>query len=462
MAKCNINKLAAQKLGYKTLDRSAEVDFTIKEDIDACVKINTRKFIETTNSGAYSKTTKPEDMINPCGGFGCKTTGTLFITSKDETGEGETPQTVHTSIGKFSTISDATSYAGGIVYFYVNVPAEGEYTVTVKLSDISDEAQDNADIYTTTLSANASGFYPVSISLAQAPQEMSGEGWQESQSGTVISIEVSKTDESAESIQIGLSTIMFFDGLEDLEGNIVVKLGCLTGIDGDDTIDALDDTCTQAGYDPSSTEVSSDLNFSTWTPNALELNPLLQRGDVTDGFIIERVSRTIELDGDYGVITIADAYAEECGFVYVALNDDCNVTDSVFKRVNMPTLVDLNERQFQLVNSSTNPSVDFVGTKVYFNKDLVGKDVFISYPQQVEVEEHYYATDENLNGKKVEMTYVKEREDGVKEIHIYRNVLITSFPRALSNENNEKSLSLTVKKGANGHYYDIYIVSSAS
>lgn len=460
--KCNINKLASRKLGYKTLDKTAEVDFTIKEDIDACVKINTRKFIETDGASAYSKTTKPEDMINPCGGFGCKTTGTLFITSKEETVEGETPQTKHTAMGKFSTISDAVSYAGGIVYFYVNVPSEGTYTLKTKLSDISDKEQANADVYETTLVAGAQGFYPVSISLAKAPQEMIGEGWQESQSGTVISIEVSKIDESAESIQVGLSTIMFFDGLEDLEGNTVVKLGCLTGIEGDDTIDALDDTCTQAGYDPSSTSVEATLNFSTWTPNALELNPLLQKGDVTDGFILERVNKKIELEGDYGVITIADAYAEECGNVYVALNDDCNVTDSVFKRVNMPTLVELNERQFQVVNSSTNPGVDFVGTKVYVNKDLVGKEVFISYPQQVEVEEHYYATDENLNGKKVEMVYIKEREDGVKEIHIYRNALITSFPRSLSNENNEKSMSVTFKKDANGHYYDVYVISSAS
>ena len=460
--KCNVNKLVARKIGYKTLDRTAEVDFTIKEDIDACVKINTRKFIETDGASAYSKTTKPTDMINPCGGFGCKTTGTLFITSKDETLEGETPQTKHTSKGKFSTISDATVYAGGILYFYVSVPSAGDYTVNVKLSDISDKAQTNADVYTTTLSANGNGFYPISISLAKVPQSMDGEGWQESQSGTVIGIEVVKTDDSAESIQIGLSTIMFFDGLEDLEGNIVVKLGCLTGIEGDDTIDALDDTCTQAGYDPSTATVERDLNFSTWTPNALELNPLLQKGDVTDGYVLERVDKTIELEGDYGVVTIADAYTEECGHVYVALNDDCNVTDAVFKRVNMPNLVDLNERQFQVVNVSTNPSVDFIGTKVYFNKDLVGKEVFISYPQQAEVEEHYYATDENVNGKKVEMVYPKEREDGVKEIHVYRNVLVTSFPMSLGNENNEKTMSLTFRKDANGHFYDVYVIGSAS
>ena len=128
----------------------------------------------------------------------------------------------------------------------------------------------------------------------------------------------------------------------------------------------------------------------------------------------------------------------------------------------MPNLVDLNERQFQVVNVSTNPSVDFIGTKVYFNKDLVGKEVFISYPQQAEVEEHYYATDENVNGKKVEMVYPKEREDGVKEIHVYRNVLVTSFPMSLGNENNEKTMSLTFRKDANGHFYDVYVIGSAS
>lgn len=463
MTRCNRNEVIARKIGYTNVDKSMEVDFTVMEDIDACAKINTRKFIETkSESSAYSASTRPEDMINPCGGFGCKTTGTLFITTEQETGEGENPQTTHTASGKFSTVSDATEYVAGIVYYYVNVPEAGTYKVSATLSDLSDEAQDNANIYETTITASEAGFYPVTVDLSVAPDSVTGDGWQPSQSGTVISLEASKEDSSSEAISIGFSSISFFDDVDDLQGNVSVKLGCMTGIDGDDTIDALEEQCLTAGYDETSTAVEREITFTTFTPNALALNPLLQKADSVDGFMMVTVEKVVEEEDGYGVITIADAYAEECGYVYASLNDDCNVTDSVLNRINSPVLMSLNERQFQVMNAKQSPNVDYVGTKVYVDSALVGKTLLVSYPRQVEVEETYVATEKGINDRKVKMTFTKTTTDGYAEIHEFNNVLITSFPMAISNENTEHTLSLSIQRDDNGYFYTVKRVNVAT
>lgn len=452
MARCNRNEVIARKIGYKTVDKTMEVDFTIMEDIDACAKINTRKFIETkSENSAYVSSSRPEDMINPCGGFGCKTTGTLFIQTEQTAGETE-GQTVHTASGKFSTVSDATEYSAGVVSFYVHVPSAGTYTVKTTLSDIADQVQANADVYETEIVASKEGYVPLMIDLSKAPQSENGEGWMATQSGAVISIEVSKTDESAEPISVGLSSIAFFDEIEDLIGNIVVKLGCLTGIDGNDTIDALEEQCLTAGYDESSTSIEREITFTTHSPNALMLNPLLQKADSVDGFVMTTVEKVVEEENGYGVVTIADAYAEECGYIYASLNDDCNVTDSVLNRVNSPVLMDLDERQFQVMNGSV-ADVDFVGTKVYVDSALVGKNLLVSYPKQAEVEESFVATEKGVNNRKVKMTYPRTTTDGYAEVYEYNNVLITSFPMSLSNETQENSLSLSIQRDSDGAFY---------
>lgn len=460
MTRCNRNEAIARKIGYKQVDKSMEVDFTVMEDIDACAKINTRKYIETkSDSSAYVASSRPDDMINPCGGFGCKTTGTLFITTEQTASETE-GNTIHTASGKFSTISDATNYVAGVVSYYVHVPAEGTYTLKTTLSDISDEAQTNADVYETTLVADKEGFYPIMVDVSKAPAEVVGEGWQASQSGTVITIEASKEDTSAEAISIGLSSISFFDEIADLQGNVSVKLGCMTGIEGDDTIDALEEQCLTAGYDETTTAVEREITFTTFTPNAMILNPLLQKADEVDGFIMQTVEKVVEEEDGYGVVTIADAYAEECGYIYASLNDDCNVTDSVLNRVNSPVLLDLNERQFQVMNSSVG-NVDFVGTKVYVDSALVGKTLLISYPKQAEVEESFVATEKGVNDRRVKMTFTKTTTDGYAEIHEFNNVLITSFPMAITNENMEHTLGLSIQRDGNGYFYTVKRINLA-
>lgn len=76
MSKCNINRIVANKVGYNKLDKTtAEVTFNLSRDIDSCVKINTKNYVEYVGSTApvYSRLAVPQDMINVCESFGCKT-----------------------------------------------------------------------------------------------------------------------------------------------------------------------------------------------------------------------------------------------------------------------------------------------------------------------------------------------------------------------------------------------------
>ncbi|MBD4340715.1 hypothetical protein GUH15_32695, partial [Xanthomonas citri pv. citri] len=101
----------------------------------------------------------------------------------------------------------------------------------------------NADEYTTILKADKEGFYPVQIDLSTVPKKETGKGWEASTSGVRLSIEVSLTDKSSDNILIGLSSISFFEEFADLDSNNDIKVSCLSGFDGDDTVDPVDTSC---------------------------------------------------------------------------------------------------------------------------------------------------------------------------------------------------------------------------
>ena len=149
MSNCNINKIISDKLSVSKLTKTQEIDITIMSDIDSCLKINTRKFEKTTGTAsAYTPRTIAPDLINVCESFGCKNTGTLFITSKEIDAEGNK---VHISGAVFKALKNALDFAAGVVYYYVNVPQAGIYTITTKISDVLDHEMTNADEYKRTL-----------------------------------------------------------------------------------------------------------------------------------------------------------------------------------------------------------------------------------------------------------------------------------------------------------------------
>lgn len=456
MNKCNLNRVVAQKVGYNKVEKTQEVDFNLSTDIDACVKINTKNYLayEGASAPVYSRLAVPQDMINVCAVKGCKNTGTLIISTKNE---GSDSNYTHTASATFAKATNAVLISAGIVYFYVDFPKAGTYTVELTIGDIKDTELTNGDKYTQDVTVTSEGYKPISFDLSVAPSEDVGTGWNPTTSGITMQIDVTSTDSIESGYMVGLSSISIFEDVEDLATNEVVKLGCMTGIEGDDTIDAMEEQCLGAQYDTSTTSVERTITASTWTPNVMMLNPLIHRTEVTEGFYIATVEMTVAQDAEnenYGSVQLADSYDEVCGFIYSSIADSCNINDSILTRINNPNLMNLDERQFQVINSFLNPTVDVEGSKLYFNKALVGKTVIISYPRAVEVEE-FIATEAGINERRAQMSYTKKQSDGVVEVHVYDNVLITSFPQTINNSDSEFSFTISVQRDKNGNFFRI-------
>lgn len=456
MNKCNLNRVVAQKVGYNKVEKTQEVDFNLSTDIDACVKINTKNYIayEGATAPVYSRLAVPQDMINVCAVKGCKNTGTLIISTKNE---GSDSNYTHTASATFAKATNAVLISAGIVYFYVDFPKAGTYTVDLTIGDIKDSELTNGDKYTQEVTVTSEGYKPISFDLSMAPSEDVGTGWNPTTSGITMQIDVYTQDATEAGYMVGLSSISIFEDVDDLATNEVVKLGCMTGIEGDDTIDAMEEQCLGAQYDTSTTSVERTITASTWTPNVMMLNPLIHRTEVTEGFYIATVEMTVAQDAEnenYGSVQLADTYDEVCGFIYSSIADSCNINDSILTRINNPNLMNLDERQFQVINSFLNPTVDVEGSKLYFNKALVGKTVIISYPRAVEVEE-FIATEAGINERRAQMSYTKKQSDGVVEVHVYDNVLITSFPQTINNSDSEFSFTISVQRDKNGNFFRI-------
>ena len=465
MSNCNVNKIVADKLGFSKLNQMMEVDLTIATDIDSCLKINTRKFEKINGeAGAYTSRTVAPDLINVCESFGCKNTGTLFITSNDTDAQGGDGNKTHTSGATFKALKNALDFAAGVLFYYVNLPKAGTYTITTKISDVTEQSQTNADEYATTLKVDKEGFYPVQINLASVPTKVDAKGWEASTSGVRLSIDVATTDNSADSILVGISSIAFYESFEDLTSNFSVKLGCLSGFDGDDTVDPVDTTCTDDGYDEDSASIERTVTAKLLSSNYMMMNPFIAKGNKTQGFVMRTIETTVEKDKEnegYGVVHIADHFLDECGFIYAALSDQCNITGSTLDRINSPILADLNESQFQVLNTKVNPNLDIEGSKLYFDKSLIGKTVKVSYPMTVDVEQHYVSSTVNLSGKRAKMTVPRERADGTVEVFVYHNVKITSFPMGIPDDGTFE-FSYTMKKDTQGSFYEQYVVNKAN
>lgn len=429
MARC-LNELVANGITNNKLDKFMEVDFSITEDIDSCLKINTRNYLETSGVAAYNKLDRPDDKLN-CHVVGCINTGTLSI---DFSGVEDEDKSV-----KFNISTNALRIAGGVIMFYAYLPA-GTHSIDVAVSDIVDV--ENGDVYTFDVDAPIEDFYPVAIDLSSLPNYIEGTGWLPTDKG--IQIEVLFADEET---NVGISSIQIFESVEVLEANDTVKISCLDDITGDITVDATDATCFGGGYDADSVAVEKTITGKKATPNYWKLNPLMQKSDKIDGFILSRerkeVLKTVVNGINYGYVELNDLYEKECSYVYAALDDSCNVTDSVLNKVQTPVALKLNTNQF-IVN----------GTKLLVNKELIGKMLMVSYPKAAEVE-HYVANDEALPYRHTKMSYVRTTNDGVRYVYTFNNVLVTSFPDSLNKDEATFEFTATIQRDLNGNFYEM-------
>jgi len=415
------NDVFMSKIGFNRLTKEQEVDFDIHNDMPDCKRYRTDKYVSTGDNATYNRYRVPENQFE-CMRTGCVNSGTLY---------NEGAETVY-------FIPYATDFVSGLVTFYVI----GGKSATVKISDTADFT--NADFYTVTIGeAGADGYSAVVVDLSQTPTETIGDGWTANDSGAYISITVTGDDASA----IGISSIAVFDEVADFETSAVVKMACLTGIDGSFDLDAAESTCfSNGGYDTDDLDgFEISITGKALTPNYMRLNPLARKGSTTVGWDITTVEKTVVADGDYGSVTLSDLNQDECGFLTVMLADNCNVTDSQLERLTIPTQIGIDEGHYIAVNNDGE-------TVLYFNKFHVGAPILISYPKTVDIEEWEF-TEDAIDGVRTRMSYTKTLTDGTKWRFIYDNVLVTSFPNGVSEDADEDiEITVQIQKDANGRY----------
>lgn len=421
--KCK-NDAFMRMVGTEKLDKKVEVDFDVQRYLPDCNKINARKYVQTAAENvsydAYKIPANRFECMNP----NCVNSGTAYI---------GTAKTVYRAVG-------GEDFSAGVITFYVT---GGVTSVEVTLSDTVEGT--NAWKYTVTPGAvGADGFAPVVVDLSQTPENV-GEGWTPSEGSVYIGITLTGGSDQ------GLSSIAIFDDMEDFQTSTHVKMACLTTVDGSWDLEVAENACFANNYNyTENRSFEKTITGTKMTANHWRLNPMYKRGSATEGFDIVTVERTVKSGSGYGIIAIDDMNQNECRFFSMMLADSpCVVGEAQLEKLNIPMAVALDQKHYVLVDAG-----DGV-TNVMVNADHIGKKVLISYPKLVDVEE-FVISDDGINEIRTSMSYVRKYTDGYKYRFVFNKVLVTSYSDALSEEEGEFSVTLSIQKDENGVYGHAY------
>lgn len=421
MARCT-NDVLLNKIGLNKLDKNDELSLRVRRDLPDCRKINTKNYVDIAEgaNATYNKYDRPEDLFE-CNREGCVNSGTLTINAAAK------------AVTYFVRY-DATEFAAGVLAFYARTGSAG--TLTVSISDFSTFA--NADVYTVTLEADANAFKPILLDLSQTPSSVEGDGWTATENGAYIRFSYSGA-------QIGLSSIAIFDSLEEFELNDVVKVSCLTSVGGSYDVSLVEEACNAARYDDTITSLQFPFTGTRVTPNYWKLNPLLSRGDKATGFDITTVKKTVKSGtgtyAGYGTIVLPDLNQDVCGYITAQVADACDVTDAHLNPLSAPAPVSLTPGQFQVLDNT-----------VLVDSSLIGQELLISYPIEVDIEE-WVANPDTLNDVHVSMAWQKTTSDGIKYVDVFENVFVTSFPATITNTEATFAFTLTIGRDKDGNFY---------
>ena len=428
MAKCKNEKFMST-IGVNKLTKNVEVDFDVQRNLPDCQKINAGRYVSTTASNPrYDRFKIPKNQFECMQGL-CVNSGTLYNSGSD-------------TVYKFKL--DATEFAAGVLTFYVlGTTGNAEVTISDAVGFV------NADKYTIDLAEMAhgdDGYTAVVVDLSQEPTDI-GNGW--SATGDAIYVKVKVTGAT------GISTLAMFESMDDFAVSTHVIARCLTGVDGSLDLDVAERTCFKGGqFDTSDLNgIEKTVSYKAITPNFWRLSPMYKKGYLTKAWDRETVEMTVKaLSGtDYGYVTLDDIDQNECGFISIQVLYDCrdsqNAAEAMLDRLAIPSKVDMDGGHYQLIDNGDGT------TTILFNEIHIGKSVLIAYPKVVEVADSFDITDEDVNEVHTRMSYVKCYTDGTKYRFVYNNVLVTSFPDALTEDDEpEGELTLNIQRDANGRF----------
>lgn len=417
------NDAFMRMVGVEKLDKKVEVDFDVQRFLPDCRRIKADKYVSTSASApAFNRYRIPANQFE-CMNHGCVNSGTLY-------NGGE--KTVYKAMS-------GEEFANGVITFYVT---DDVTSATVLVSDT--EAGTNGDQYTAVLGAAVNGFKAAIVDLTQTPTEV-GNGWTPSDGYAYIAITLTGGS------SMGLSSIAIFDELEDFQTSTHVKAACVTSVDGSWDLEVAENACFPNNYSYSENRsFEKTVTFNKVTANYWRLNPMFKRGTAVEGFDIVTVERIVKANGNYGLVAIDDMNQGECRFFSAQLAESpCVDGEAQLEKLSVPMGIAIDEKHYVLVDAGNGM------TNVIFNKEHVGKHVLISYPKVADVEE-FLLSDDAINDIRTSMSYVKKHTDGYKYRFVFNKVLVTSFSDALSEDENEFTVTFSIQKDESGVYGHAY------
>lgn len=452
MSKCDSKGFVMKTDQIGKLKNEDIIAISVLDDLASCAKIDARNNLGNTTTNLttafYNAANVPEDAFG-CSKNSCYNTGTY---------QGAvTAATADVTIGDFKKTFDATLYATGLVTVYFLLPA-GNHIVKMDIGDYTENTWTNYDTYTKTVyatkTAEGSALYPVQFDLSTAGTE-TGDGWTPGTVGAKLRFTIDKTNLTADA-NVGISSIAFYESLEDLELNKTILVTCLDTWGDSQSFDVVEGACSTSEYDPQSGSITFNLTANKWSENMKFLNPTLYRSDDETFGVMEIVTRTVldastlspELAG-YGYIQLSNMVESDCGFVYVQTPGCAGASHSLL-RVNSPVPVisaTVDTDKFQVLTS------DFKGDTsrgvILVAGDWIGQELNIIY-RRTATAEVYEVTNE-FRDFNVQILAPLRKKDGTIEYHLYENAFVTTVPNSISRSDESTiELEFTVAADENG------------
>lgn len=453
MANCEAKGFVIRQDQMGKLKNDDMMAISVLDALASCAKIDTKNNLKNSDANLksvfYNAANTPIDVFG-CSKNSCYNTGTQQGAVVD--GEQDV------IIGDFKKTFDGTLYATGIVTAYILLP-DGDHKVKMDITDYTEGTWKNYDTYETTVHATkgnkGSFLYPVKFQLSESPESSTGTGWTPSTIGAKLKFTIDKENLEANAV-VGVSSIAFYESIEDLELNKTILLSCLDTFGDSQSFDVVEGACSTSEYDPQSGSITFNVTTNKYSENLKYINPTLRKTDDNEFGILNVVTRTVkdasaispELKG-YGYIQLSDMVEDECGYVYIQ-TPGCVGNSHDLTRVNSPVPVMdpvQDGDKFQVLTS------DYMGDKslglIIVGEQWKEQELNVIYRKRVTAE--VYEVTNEFRDFNVSILVPFRKKDGTREWHIYENAFVTTVPNNISrSDETTVELEFTIAADENG------------
>lgn len=337
--------------------------------------------------------------------------------------------------------------------FYVYVPANGIYPITVGLVNIGGGWADITGYNNLSVTANdGAGWYPVVIDLTQ-PVTISGTGYVPSTQGAIVNIQVTGLVGDT----LGVSSLTVRESIDDLKCETKVVAKCLSGLEISPEVTYTESVC----YGKKATDLTVSGSF---TAKMLENKFFsIYNGVITEEgefytmkSINDVVITSTTVNGQtYGQIDLSDFTGDKCADTELILN--ICVDGQKGKRMNKLCIQDfsqsdLSTEDYIILSTENGDSRD---GQIIVDSSLIGQSVCISYPV-AEAGTQFSFTDE-VNDDVVSALFLDKTNAGKKYSIEIPRMHITTMPLSLTSDNSEPEIqiSFTTSKDDDNKFFKI-------